>query len=327
MKLQFNLTTSACDLDRFSDRDALLTLLRGFDGVELMCMEDDVRGLVPPECVTGLHMICVTYWMDLWTGDRDACLRELGSPEAIRATYGGDTREALVAHYRRDLENAKKYGAEYVVFHVADSNIEQTLTGRYRYSSREVIDASCELLNELFSGVTGGPALLLENLWQPGLTMTDPELTARLLEGVRYPNKGIMLDTGHLMHTNTSLRTQPQALAYIHQMLDLHGSLCRRIRGVHLNQSLTGSYMRRVMRRPPVFAEDYMQRSYQLFEYVFKVDRHCPFTCPGVAALLERIAPEYVTFEFISNDLPQLRRMLHRQQNALAREGFALSGI
>lgn len=152
--------------------------------------------------------------------------------------------------------------------------------------------------------------------------MTEPELTARLMDGVEYKNKGIMLDTGHLMHTNTALRTQAEALRYIQDMLDRHGALCRFIRGIHLNQSITGAYMRRVAKNPPVLASDYAGRSYQLFEYVFRIDRHKPFTCPGVRALIERVGPEYLTFEFISNDLPQLRRMLHRQQNALAAEGM-----
>jgi len=191
MKTQFNLTTCACDLDRFSDQQALLRLMHGFDGVELMCFEDDARGIVPRERVIGLHMNCLTYWLDFWEGRLDACVQELDSMENVRRMYGGDTREALLAHYRRDLENAKKYGAEYVVFHVTDASIPETLRCRFHRTDAEVIDASCELLNLLFDGMTDGPALLLENLWEPGLTMTDPEMTARLLDGVRYANKGI----------------------------------------------------------------------------------------------------------------------------------------
>lgn len=320
MKTQFNLTTSACDLDRFADREALLKLMRGFDGVELMCFEEDTRGIVPKERVTGLHMKCLTYWLDFWEGNLDACVRELDSMENVRRMYGGDTREALLAHYRRDLESAKKYGAEYVVFHVTDANIPETMRCRFHRTDAEVIDAACELLNQLFDGVTDGPALLMENLWEPGLTMTDPEMTARLLDGVRYANKGIMLDTGHLMHTNTALKNQAQALSYIHEMLDRHGPLCKAIRGVHLQQSITGRYMRKVAKNPPELAADYEGRSYQLFEYVFKVDQHKPFTCAGVPELIERIAPQYLTFEFISNDLPQLTRMLHRQQNVFRRK-------
>ena len=71
---------------------------------------------------------------------------------------------------------------------------------------------------------------------------------------------------------------------------------------------------------PPELAADYPGRSYQLFEYVFRVDQHKPFTCAGVPELIARIAPEYLTFEFISNDLPQLKRMLHRQQNVFQKK-------
>lgn len=319
MKTQFNLTTSDCDLDRYADRADLCAAMEGFDGVELMWMGEDTRAIVPPERVVGLHMRCAPYWLDFWQGDLAACRRELGSDEMICATYGGLTPDALVAHYRGELARADRYGAEYVVFHVADSSIEETLTGHYRRTNAAVIDGACELMNEVFAGKTDGPALLLENLWESGFTMTQPELTARLLDGIHYPNRGIMLDTGHLMHTALSLRTQCEALAYIHRMLDLHGALCRHIRGVHLNQSLTGAYMRRVMRQPPELPADYAARSAILFSYVFQVDLHRPFTCDGVRELIERIAPEYLTYEFISNDRSEHERMLRRQKSALLR--------
>ena len=51
---------------------------------------------------------------------------------------------------------------------------------------------------------------LMENLWWPGLTMTRPEMTKRLLSQVHYQKKGIMLDTGHLMHMNLELKTQDE---------------------------------------------------------------------------------------------------------------------
>ena len=35
----------------------------------------------------------------------------------------------------------------------------------------------------------GKIALFLENLWQPGLTLTRPEITKRLLDKIEYPNK------------------------------------------------------------------------------------------------------------------------------------------
>lgn len=321
MKTQFNITTSSCDLDRFAFREEFLSLLKGFDGVELMVCGEDERKIIRPGNVVGLHMSSFYCWLDFWQGNLDRCLQEFGSVEAMRAYYGGDTRQALIDRFRADLANAQRYGAEYMVYHISDSNSQETLTGRYVHTDEEVIDAACQLINAALEGVTDGPMLLLENLWEPGLTFTRPEMTARLLEGVRYPNTGIMLDTGHLLHTNLSLRTQKEGVEYIRRRLDEHGDLCKHIRGIHLNQSLTGAYMRRVRRNPPNLSEDYNEKAGQLFAYVFQADQHKPFVVPGVRELIERISPEYLTFEFISNDLNQHKAMLRRQWAALKREG------
>lgn len=320
MKTTFNLTTSDCDLGRFASRAEFLTLLEGFDGVELMACGEDKRGILRPEDVVGLHMSSFYCWLDFWKGDRTRCEQEYGSWETACQVYGGAKRQALIDRFRADLSDAEKYGAEYMVFHVADSTARETLTGRYAHSDEEVIDAACDWINAAMEGMTDGPVLLLENLWEPGLTFTRPDMTRRLLEGVRYPRKGIMLDTGHLLHTNLSLRTQKEGLEYIHRCLDEHGELCRYIRGIHLNQSLTGTYMRKVRRQPPVLPEDYGEKMGVLFEYVFQVDRHRPFTAPGVRELIERIGPDWLTFEFISNDLSQHKTMLRRQRRALERK-------
>ena len=320
MKTQINMTTSYTDMDRYPDRETFLELIEPFDGVELMCFEPDERQIIPKERVVGLHMACPPYWVDFWNGDLTACRRVMDTDENIAMTFGGMDRNALLEHYRLDLAHAREYGAEYMVFHVSDCCAEEAITGKYVHTDAQVIDASCALLNELFEDVQDGPALLLENLWEPGLRFTDPEMTARLLEGVQYPNKGIMLDTGHLMHTNTALRKQKESLEYIHSMLDLHGELCHTVRGIHLNQSLTGALMRRYMRNPPAMLPTYAQRNGQIFEYIFQIDVHRPFTCPGVGELIERIDPEYLTFEFISNDLREHKRMLRAQLRALGRQ-------
>ncbi len=313
MKTQINLTTSSCDLDRFASRSELFELLGG-DGIELTCFEEDARGIVPAERVTGLHMSCLPYWVELWHGNLSACVDEFDDLETVRAVFGGDTPDALLRHYRKDLENARRYGVEYVVFHVCDGSCEETFTGKSRHTDAEVIDAAAELLNELFRDVKNGPWLLLENLWYAGFRFTDPEMTKRLLERVKYPKTGLMLDTGHLMHTRTDLATQEDGLRYIRRMLDLHGDLCRCIRGVHLHQSLTGGIIEAMQANPVRLAPTYAERSEQLFRYVFDVDRHEPFTCDGVRELIERIDPAYLTYELISNDLAEHRALLKTQR-------------
>ena len=68
---------------------------------------------------------------------------------------------------------------------------------------------------------------LVENQWWPGFTFTEPEETARLLEGIRFAGKGILLDTGHLMNACTELKTEAEGADYIRRMLNRHGSLAK----------------------------------------------------------------------------------------------------
>lgn len=317
MKIQFNLTTSIDDMKRFDTRKDLLDLMKGFDGVELMQFEDDERGIIPKERVIGLHMSYFPYWIDFWNGDLDAVRKEFDTLEAAYQYYGGSDRSAIINRYRKDLEYAHRWGAEYVVFHVSEATIAETFHLKYRHTDEEMIDATIELLNELFAEEDGSIALLMENLWQPGLTFLRPEMTQCLMDGVKYPNKGIMLDTGHLLHTNLKLRTQEEGLAYIHSLLDMHGDLCRYIRGMHLNQSLTGEYMEQTMLNPPDLSGSYADRIGKMFWHAFAVDKHLPFTCEGIDALVERVSPEYLTFEFITADSTQHRQYLDAQRHAL----------
>ena len=70
-----------------------------------------------------------------------------------------------------------------------------------------------EVINTILAGRDWPFAFLVENQWWPGFTFTEPEDTARLLDGIRCPKKGIMLDTGHLMNANTALSTQEEGAA------------------------------------------------------------------------------------------------------------------
>ena len=318
MKRTFNLTTYSDDLDRYRDRDDLISALSGFDGVELMHCGPDVRGIVPREKIVGVHLIFFPYWYDFYTGDLAACERNLGGPETIRALYGGDTPDALIEAYRRDIEKARAEGAEYVVFHVSDCADEELFTLKYRHTSEEIVEASIDLLNRLFPEPDGDLILLLENLWHPGLTLTEPEITRRLLSGVHYRNKGILLDTGHLMHTDLSLRTQEEALKYLYRRVEEQGEEVRKaIRGIHLHQSLTGAYMAAVAAHPPILFIDPIKRMEQVYTHAFTCDQHRPFTCPGVREFIRWIDPEYLTLEFISSSRMEQETMLKEQLASL----------
>ena len=319
----FNLTTDPIDINRFRARKELLSLMDGFDGVELLCYEPDPRNLIPENRVIGLHMCYFPYWLDFWRGDKQALLHEFGSMGVCKEYYGGTSPDVIINRFRKDIEYAKQYKAEYIVFHVSEASIYESFTRKYKYTDEEVVDSACEVLNEVFSEEHGNEnfggedsplTLLVENLWLSGFTFTDPEITKRLLDGISYPNKGILLDTGHLMHTNTMLGTQEEGIKYIHKMLDEHGHLADNIRGVHLHQSLTGEYAEKKMANPPSLKSSFKERNLQSFCHALNVDKHEPFTCAGVRELIERIAPEYLTLEFLSQDASNLREKLLLQQ-------------
>ena len=108
-------------------------------------------------------------------------------------------------------------------------------------------------------------------------------------------------------------------MRYIHEMLDLHGPLAERIRGVHLNQSLTGARIAETQMNPPKLPRSYRERTEKLFYYVFSIDLHRPFICEGVAELIGRIRPDYLTYELISSDLEEHRALLKEQRSVFER--------
>ncbi len=307
MKISFNLTTCEGDADFLADPVETARQLVGYDGLEIQVIDDPPEGLVDPALVTGLHMACVPCWYALWTEDEKALLDEFGTLAEAEEYYGGPlTRDTLLNKFRRDLVWAERFGAEYLVFHIAESRVIESFTEEYLRTDEEICAACAEMLDILFEDRKDGPLLLLENLWQPGMNLRRPEITRDMLTAVKYPNKGMMLDTGHLMNTNTSVDTQEQGLAWIHQVIGAHEAagfdLCGAVRGVHLNASTSGSYAEKIKRDPPELKGAYKDRTSKMFFHVFERDQHRPFTAPGVKELVDRLAPDYLTTELITMD-------------------------
>ena len=319
MKYVFNFSTAEDDLKRYADRQALLKQLEGFDGLELMAFTDTLPPLIPPEKVIGVHLGYPIGWVDRFTGRTDAEKRTFGSREAADAYFGGSGPEAVVNFFRHELDRAARFGAEYAVFHVSDGTPEEAFTGQYHLTDEDVIHAAADLINEVLPAGSVGPTVLFENLWQPGLTMRREEMGLMLLDKVRNKNTGIMLDTGHLMHTELTLTTEEEGIAFIHRVLDGCPRLIPHIKGLHLQQSLTGAYMLSARDKGPKPEAPFSEKLAALFTHAFLADRHEPFTVPAVRSIVERVRPEYVNFEFISRSRAEHRRMLETQLRALGR--------
>ena len=119
-----------------------------------------------------------------------------------------------------------------------------------------------------------------------------------------------MLDTGHFLHTNHDLVNQTEAVAYLHRMLDAQEEMISYIRGIHLQQSLTGAYVKHWLSEPHTLSDDPSTLMCEVFTHIFAIDKHQPFTDSGVRGLVERINPDYVTYEYITETREQLEEYL-----------------
>ncbi len=301
MKFQMNFTTSYDDVIRFTSAEDLHRFYteHGCDGLELMPLPystveaPDVYlppkkcPLIVPGMVTGIHCCCIGDWVN-------------------------QDRKDLIRHYRKDLDYAMRVGAEYVVFHVVQVDDEEGFTYERKHTDREVVDVAAAFINELLDGQEYSFWFLMENLWWPGLTFLEPEDTRALISQVHYGKKGFMLDTGHYLHTDLELRTQEEAVEALHRMLDRQKDMIPYIKGLHLQQSLTGDYVKEWLQTPHELPEDPTERFCKVYEHIFRIDKHEPFTAAGVKGLVERIAPMYVTYEYITRSREELAEYLER---------------
>ncbi|MBP3588176.1 MAG: TIM barrel protein [Clostridia bacterium] len=302
MKTVMNITTCYEDTNRYRDLEDLRGFYEGFglDGLEVLEAGSDEKGLILAEDTVGVHLRYFSGWMDLWCGNQKRLLEEFQAPENWRMTYGGDDKTAIIDAYRKNIQFSNTLKPEYLVFHVSECTMAESMWRKYHYTDEQVCDAVIELLNTVIDEIDGQPWLLLENLWYPGLTMEQPEIVRRLLNGIAYPKTGVMLDTGHLMHTNCALKTPDQAVDYIHSILDRYEDLGF-IKGVHLHQSLTGNYAKACMERWQQIQGTYQEQMWAVMGHIFNIDTHKPFQSHRIHELLERLTGlEFLCLEQIS---------------------------
>lgn len=307
-------------MKEYESREDLIAFYRsyGCDGMEVIRCGEELGGMVSPDMVRGVHMGFYAYWLDFWRQDWKRLIEEFGSKETCVGFYGGEKPEALLSGFRRDLKFAQEMEAEYVVFHVSDVTVSEVFHRSFHHTDEEVVDGAAEVIHELLNGTDYSFYFLMENLQWPGLTMTRPEITQRLLSKISYPKKGIQLDLGHLMCTNPKLDDQRSCLSFVHEMLTAHGELCQWIKGVHMHQSHSGKRIRQAMEHPPIMEPEFYARFSQVYEFLRQVDTHSPMTCPGTRELIQRIDPLFLTHEFLGDNRRHLARLLKEQTACLA---------
>lgn len=317
-----NFSNHSIDLNRFSgDSKKIKKFLERHElqGLEIIQTSQWQPEIIPPSLIRGLHMRFWPAWLDFWKNDRHELLRQFGDAESYRSYYGGETRDSIIEYYRNEIKTACDMGAEYVVFHVSHVQLEHCYNYRFTYNDNEIIEAFIEMINELLNGVSAEFDLLLENQWWPGLTLLDKEPAARLMREINYPKKGFMLDIGHMMNTNTDLASEEEGVEYILSVLKKLEELSAYIKGIHLNSSISGEYVKKQIRKWTGFdkRESFIDRYCKVFEHIAKIDNHVPFTDPSIKRVIDFVDPKYLVYEFITDSFEQLEQYVITQNRVL----------
>lgn len=334
MRKLMNLSTHPEDLARFGPQaEDLLDFLKrhGLCGAEVIHYGPWDEKKLPREAVYGVHMSFWPIWLDFWQGNEAKLLDEFEDKDTWTKYYGGQDRSILISFYVDELRSAFAMNADYCVFHVSHTSLKDCYTYDFENLSKNgqsveelsktVILCFSQLINEVLHilnlEIPEGFNVLFENQWWPGLSFTDPQLAKLLLEEIQYPHTGFVLDTGHLMNTNRSLRSESEALTYIRSIIESMGSLRQKIKVIHLNSSLSGAYVEEALNNPLLYDETlaFNERYFKAFSHIGKIDEHKVFKDRGIKELIQWIDPEFVVLEFMTGTLQEAEQMIAEQNS------------
>ncbi len=304
-------------------------MLRHFhlDGFEVIWCDQKVEERFPRETVVGMHLPFYADWMNFWLEDHVRLDDEFGDRATWRNFYQGETKGTYVEYLGRSLDYAHSLNVEYVVFHVSQVAVDEAYNYQFQFDDTTVLRESAKLINALFerSDHAYHFLFLVENLWWPGLNFRDAAMTRNFLNDIHYDRKGFALDLGHLLNANTSIRTDEDAVSWIHQVLDEHEDLIRHMKAVHLHQSMTGAFVEQYCASGATAdtkSLDYRERFRLSYEHVAKIDEHAVWEMPGLQPILDRIEPDYLVYEFRSNTKEELFSNLARQNSYFSRQTY-----
>jgi hypothetical protein len=151
---------------------------QGVDGLELLIGEAPPPVAdIPPGLVTAVHLPFWISWLNTWQG-RGPVLSTDEHALLAQRLYGGQCAADLVALLRQHWQHAALLHPDYMVFHVCHIELAHTFTRAYPSTDAEVCIAAADLLNATATTFPDGEPpvrVLLENLWWPGLTFTNPD--------------------------------------------------------------------------------------------------------------------------------------------------------
>jgi len=284
------------------------------DGIELI-MANTILPENLEKSVVGWHLPFWPDWIDFFTGNNKRLEETLPTPVCVHHYYGCREPGKLLVRLASEMIMAEKAGAEYMVIHVSNNTLNETISMNFskdpRYSDKGVCISFVKALNATIQtaksiGFKCTPKIYLENLWWPGMTYLRPDLVTYILDNVDYPNLGLCMDTAHLINTNPDLSCEDHAIDYILDVIENLGDLKSRFGLIHLtNVDYTNRQSRFksfTMPRNPKNMKEYQALSNFAFTRVSMIDPHLPFTNFRVKEVVYQLKPDYLVHELNNKD-------------------------
>ena len=285
-----------------------------FDGFEIIKFDLEKDSSKLKDKIVGYHMRFFPMWMDIYLEKYDMIKETF--PDKMDRFYwcGGDTKEEVIAYYKKDLQRAKELGAEYVVFHACYVDDDGSLTYQFPYTDEEILESVASLMNDLFRDEDFQFTLLLENLWWAGLKLNSKREMELLLEKIEYKNTGFILDTSHMLNTNLTLKNLDEGIDYIIENIDKMEELKKYIYGVHLSWSLSGEYVSKMIEKHRKSQEERERAKKKIYEYVGQIDYHYPFEDNKIMKVLNKLSLKWLVYEFLYYNDEELEEKVVKQE-------------
>ena len=291
------------------DPEALLKAM-GCDGLEILTSYDEV-----PEqhsrLTAAVHLPYATDWMAAWEG------RPYEMDDASSRIYMyGRSPEDVVSNIMLAVRRAEKASPPYGVMHLTNADIPFMHTRRFPRGDSEVISCFSEVMNRVASEFPGGEPpfqILFENLWWPGLRMTDLSGYRLLERKIEFSRWGLCLDVGHLMNCLPGIRTEQDGIEAVLDVVSRYDAdAVDRIRTVHFHYSASSEYRDSFEEMTPGDGPitDFL---IGLYPHVGSIDRHMPFSDPRCAEILDILRPEYVTHEMPGSEIGPLEDFIKQR--------------
>jgi hypothetical protein len=89
-----------------------------------------------------------------------------------------------------------------------------------------------------------------------------------------------------------------------------------------LNKSLSGEYLQQSHKNKEQklrSLSNVWERYMEARQHIIQIDQHLPFAHPGIKEIIELVAPDYLVYELLADNLTNLERFIAVQNKALGR--------